>query len=303
MNSAVSTNFNVSGVFTFINIIWVLSIFMILIGALVFFGHYLIAFPAFTETIVWLFSCTLIIVAKRFQGHIAPFIALTGCLLIACAYTISCLIHSSSNRDSRLFFQTLMLLCVLVWTPVAMVYKSKLIGFFTVLALEGLLGFAFNVTPFCVAIGFHDNDSMVRAGTASLFLIIISSLMRLNLLGDSEYFEPFEFACLFVGTFVYSLTLLIISHKYYSEQNYVASNVLTIISGLLALFLGSVFPSLSYLRGIGGTFFMIYLLIKYVELRGSLSGGFLLTFGIILWVSSFAINRYRNYFILSLFNS
>jgi hypothetical protein len=71
---------------------------------------------------------------------------------------------------------------------------------------------------------------------------------------------------------VYYLGLLVMSSKYYvfsgkggGEGQYLALQVLTIVSGVAAFYLGSTFH-MGALLGVGGTFFTIYLLEKYYEI-------------------------------------
>src|SRR5690606_30204777 len=73
---------------------------------------------------------------------------------------------------------------------------------------------------------------------------------------------------LFVGTFVYHCGLLIVSSKYYLREidgHYWSLQAVTVLSGIAALYIGSVYE-LGMLRGISGTFFCLYVLEKYFEI-------------------------------------
>jgi hypothetical protein len=110
---------------------------------------------------------------------------------------------------------------------------------------------------------------MARATGASF--ILLASFIGTKLLNITiPMLRPFETGIHFVATFVYFLGLLIVSNRYYHRevkiQNYILSNIGALGSGVIALFLGSVFDELGYLQGVGGTFFMLMLLDKYSEI-------------------------------------
>lgn len=143
---------------------------------------------------------------------------------------------------------------------------------------------------------------MARATGASF--ILLASFIGTKLLNITiPMLRPFETGIHFVATFVYFLGLLIVSNRYYHRevkiQNYILSNIGALGSGVIALFLGSVFDELGYLQGVGGTFFMLMLLDKYSEIpweRETAAWGLLGLGGILYGIALF-IRTHPQYFI------
>ncbi len=81
----------------------------------------------------------------------------------------------------------------------------------------------------------------------------------------SVYWRPFHPGCLRLGTFVYFLGLLILSSRFYPEKIYALAQILMLASALSATYIGMVF-SINQLQSIAGTFFMMWLLEKYLEI-------------------------------------
>ena len=76
----------------------------------------------------------------------------------------------------------------------------------------------------------------------------------------------FEGGVLFLGSFVGYLGLLIASSRWYEKRyNYGVFQVVTIVAGCAALFVGSVWQ-IGELQKIGGTFFILYVLEKIAEI-------------------------------------
>lgn len=256
------------------------------------------------EILAWSLSFSIIFIAYRFESHISPFIAFTGCLGIPASFSLSVSLHSKNDGNPKLFVQLLTMISLIVWIPTAIYYDTKLIGFICSIALESLLGFSVAVYPFCYVIGFDSEESLVKAGGASLIMICINVILSYF---DKElkYLRPFQSGMLFMGTFVYFLMLLIISNKYFNYSRsfnlYLKTNFIAIVSGVLALFFGSIYPNLGYLQGVGGTFFMLILISKYSEINwsGSRAAWGLFGLGGILYAMALFINSYPQYFIFN----
>lgn len=76
--------------------------------------------------------------------------------------------------------------------------------------------------------------------------------------------------------------------------------VLTVVSGLLALYFGSVF-GITALANIGGSFFCMYIIEKYFDIPWKgvwLYWGFM-GFGLLLYVLSVVAKTYPQYFLFS----
>lgn len=267
--------------------------------------------PIVKEVLAWFLCFLFIFGASRFEAHISPYIAFTGCLGIIGALQLLHFYHKKYELKNNVKLAVLLI----IWTPTAIYYDSKLIGFTSSIVLEALLGFTVAVKPFCYTLGFEDHDVMVRAGGSSLIMIILNVILDLKSKSIKIY-EPFRSGMLFMGTFVYFLSLLIVSNYYYSARSsytyynnysdgftskYIYTNILAIVSGVAALFFGSIYPNLGYLQGVGGTFFMLILLSKYTELnwKGTRGAWGLLGLGGILYGMALFINTYPKYFIFN----
>jgi hypothetical protein len=299
------------GFLTFVNIIWVLSSILLVIALAWLTKLYLLPIlkriPAVVyERLVYIVCWVFIIGAYRFAKGIDQFIALPGCLGLVGAMTFSHTLHK--DRLEKFFkrnrldpFTVNSFILFLIWMVVAIIYQSSLIAFIAVIALEAFLGFSVVVLPLCVAIGFTEKSIIPRAMAASFLLLVFYVLLRMTGI-ELPYFGIFSAGALFMGPFVYFIGLLIVSSKLYKHANahhYLGLQILTIVSGLLALFIGSVWQ-ISQLQGIGGTLFFLYLLEKYFELPWQKKGWAWATLGlaVILYLGSLVTRQYPHYFLL-----
>jgi len=119
--------------------------------------------------------------------------------------------------------------------------------------------------------------------------------------------DPFKPGAAFMGSFVYFLGLLIMSSKWYCEDNhrggvlfgkYVLLQVLCVGSGIAALYLGSVW-GMGSLLGVGGTLFFLYVLEKYFEIPWKGMGWVwaMLLLSALLYVAVGQMKAYPEYFL------
>ncbi len=300
-----------AGFFTFINIIWVASSILLVIAIGWLTNLYLVpilrSIPAGVYEILIYAACLIVIIGgKWFETGIAEYIALLGCLGLVGALLFTNYLHWSAFQrfcsQSKVDIPTLNSLALfLVWTPVAIIYNSSLIAFIAVIALEVFLGFSVLVIPLCYFIGFRERQVIPSATTASFFMFAFYVVVKIARL-DIPYLNIFSSGALFMGTFVYFVGLLILSCKWYRHNDfwqYALLQLVTITSGVLALLIGSVWQIYS-LEGIGGTFFFLYLLEKYLELPWQRHNWAWATLGlaVMLYLSSFIIRQYPQYFLL-----
>lgn len=188
--------------------------------------------------------------------------SLVGSLFLAGMLMITGAIHNLSTNYER-FFGTLFI----VWAVIALFYQNPYVGFIAIGALMGMLGFSAAVIPCGYIIGFRDDDALARA-TSAAFLILIAFVV-LRVIGDTlPYAHVFEQGALWLGGFVGYLGLLIASSRWWYERGtgeYIIMQVVTILLGITALAVGSVF-GIPQLLGIGGTFFALYLIEKPFEI-------------------------------------
>lgn len=106
-----------------------------------------------------------------------------------------------------------------------------------------------------------------------------------------------------MGAFVYYLGLLILSSRYYNagKGNYILLQIITVLSGVAAFFVGATF-GVNILLSIGGTFFVLYLLEKYSELPWNDIGWAWSLLGIacLLYGAAFVVGKYPEYFLVGL---
>lgn len=256
-----------AGFITFVNIAWlvaiiigVLSLLYLLRDLITWLVKLFVDIPVVVyEVICYLGSIGLIAFASTLGSGTASYVALTGCLLLGGAVAFT------ATRRNWNSVEGIALFLFLVWGVVAMYFESSLIGFFSVIALMTSLGFSGAVIPMGYVIGFKDDDSLGRATGASL--IVLTGFVFLRVFGNSiPYLSVFESGALFMGSFVGFLGLLIASSRYYRDgEGYVAQQLITIVAGVLALFVGSTW-SIPELQKIGGTFFALYAVEKFTDI-------------------------------------
>lgn len=174
-------------------------------------------------------------------------------------------------------------LCCIAWGAMAIFYHNLFpqagipyfLAFISVIALESFLGFSVITAPGCIMLGWNSDGVIPRTTSASFLILAFYVTAHLTGLSLDPAVKLFETGGLFMGAFVYYLGLLVMSSKFYpeSEDRYVFMQLLTIVSGLAAFFIGSTF-GVNILLGVGGTFFTIYLLEKYYEIPWSGVGWF-----------------------------
>jgi len=243
----------------------------------VLFGHWLAPLvrlffrvpKEFWEGLVYLAAIALIIAGWFVSPDVETWTSLIGCLLLGGMLILTAQLHDLESNHQR-FFGTL----VALWAPVALVYQNSYVGFISVMALMALLGFAGSIIPgFGYIIGFRDKDALERATSAGFLILIAFVLMRM-IPNSVPYVHVFEQGALWCGSFVGYLGLLIASSRFYPNRaNYAVMQVITIMMGVAAVVVGSVF-GIPQLLGIGGTFFALYMLEKPFDIPAESVAGF-----------------------------
>jgi hypothetical protein len=122
--------------------------------------------------------------------------------------------------------------------------------------------------------------------------------------------EVFRGGMSFMGSLVYFLGILIMSSRHYCRNGsfmssgdtnwlqYSFMQLITVVSGLLALYLGTVFE-IHPMASIGGTLFCLYILEKYSDIPWD-GVGYYWSFaglGALLYSFSVIASRYPSYFL------
>ncbi|MEM9538460.1 MAG: hypothetical protein AAGA60_03000 [Cyanobacteria bacterium P01_E01_bin.42] len=299
----------VRGVFTLSNVIWIFSS-ILLVSSLGWLAQlYLLpllrAIPAIAYEIAAYLACASATIGSYYlHSSLGEYIALPGCLSFIGALGFSYYLHPKFAKKlyEKLRTDPYSLGCLLiffVWSAIAILHQSLVIGFISAIALEAYLGFAIVVIPGVYSFVFTKRSVLPRATLSSLLLLSFYVTLRLTHF-YLPYLAIFAPGILFVGTFVYFLGLLIWSSKWYSDRKkeYAILQPVTIASGLIALYLGAV-GQIPQLQGIGGTFFFMYVIEKYFELPWGKQTVAWATFGlaILLFASAWVMGQYPQYFL------
>ena len=185
---------------------------------------------------------------------------LGGSLLFGVMLIATGMLHKLKPNPER-FFSVLFV----VWAGVAYYFQSNVIGFITAGALLCALGFSAAVLPFGYVIGFRNKAGLARGTSAGFILLAIFVAARI--VGNKSSFQIFESGALWLGAFSGYLGMLIASSRYHTgdRASYIVMQIITIILGFAAIGIGSIFD-IQPLRGIGGTFFVLYLIEKPFEI-------------------------------------
>lgn len=262
------------GMLTFVNIVWVSAAILGIAAIVWLFGLYFLALIMIVPKEAWLVICTILCGALIFGGLKveSPYglsMALPGCLgLIGCL----ALFHHIVFDDEEILSPYAWFLAI-VWAGVALLYGSHVIGFFAVMALLTALGFIMGMIPGVIYMGFNEDEYIPRTTFAAGLITLFWVLLRITGTTDPRL-DVFREGMMVCGTFVYFIGMLIWSSKWccmdrsYHSVNllkYLTLQIVMVVSGVLAVYLGSVYQ-IGFLLGIGGTVFYIYLLEKYYEI-------------------------------------
>lgn len=309
-----------SGLFTFTNILWVVAGILLTVAICWLSGLYLVSIlvsiPGPAYELLCYAGISLALTTGNMWLMFPASLSLIGCLYL------TKFLHFVGHGSKMSLFNVgenevavkgfkfsysnfVSLACTFVWGATAIYYGSELLGFMTVAALFSFLGFSVVLWPGCVGMGYEKDDYIPRT-TAASFLILSGyvwyTIMAERLPMLATAYAVFGSGAIFVGTFVYYISLLIISSKYYmpiSDRRYWSAQVLTIASGVAALYIGSVYD-ISLLQKVGGTLFFIYVLEKYYEIPWGRIGYAWSLLGIsggLYWLAGFAAKN-PQYFIL-----
>lgn len=239
-------------------------------------------------------SISLVVFAKNIPlGIDTVFIAFAGCIGFAAMLLVSAALHNLEKNEAG-YCMTL----AVMWGIVALAYQSELIGFFSIGALFGALGFFIKSYPLMTVIGFEDEDALNRATGAAF--IILALFVSYRLVGvDVPHVRLFAYGAYLIGSFVGFTGLLILAYEGYSDnRGYIARQLPIIVAGVAALFFGSIL-AIPEIQKIGGTFFGLYLMEKVCDVPTDDTIGYAtkgLVISSIALGASYLILRYQEFF-------
>lgn len=289
----------VGGAFSFINLLWLLSI----VGIAVSLGPSIVhalrplreqllraarwLFNHVIEPVVvrlhvhgvfeaagWLLAAALLLDASSvFHPEAALYVAATSAALALGP----CYGYSFALWASKLKGGDREALCSLVgaWacatlTPLALAHHSALLAYLATFAAYGALGFSVTCRGLCWCIGFRSDRAVERVGATSTLLLVAHLALREA--RGREALGPFDSPLSVVGALTLYLALLIVSSLYYERDRhgmkgrYAALNLAT----SAALFLGVGAGGVCGVPGLANTavtFTVLWLVEKYAELH------------------------------------
>jgi len=278
------------GFFSFVNIIWVVSIFGVLltVGPFILYmvGEYIaqVLKALYTELLLPMhklgvfelcaYALAFLLSAQSCRypmqhASAAALVGLTGAMgFLPCwAYSTALWAKESRGREAEFMALTGALLALSL-APLALTHASSLIGFFAVAAVYAACGFVMGPFLGGFYVGFRSFDAVMRCLLVSASLIVtFAALSIIDSVGPCV--APFALGARLLGNVGYFLALLLCSSEWRSPSHglgYGASNCLMLLSLVSATFLGSVFALPSY-TNTAAAFFVLWIMEKELEAR------------------------------------
>lgn len=303
---------------SFVNIIWVFASIIIVLSLALLFVRYVLPLlkmiPIIVYEIILYLACVAFIVGGLYVSQdVAQFVALPGVLGLALTLTFS-FGRRLNDKHGNIFKGTGLkyehvkntvllenLILLLVWGITAIVYKSQLIGFLTIAVLVSTVTATRTIPAVLSSIGFG-NKSLSRELLVMSFLLLFTYIV-MEIADVVGIYQVFEVGVHWLGAYGYFAAVEWMASRWRRKQSqkiYIFWQIFATISGILAIFVGQFFD-VPALTEVGGTFLLIYILSKYLEiprwkqywLWASLG------LGILLYVIALTINEYPEFFLFS----
>ena len=291
---------------SFSNVIAILSVITVVIALTVLVGIFVIPMLANVPFIVWeILLYILSIYLMIFINN--SWLIFSGCLIFLAPLTLTIKLHYSRRNFGGL---SACWICFIVWSLVAIYQQHREAGYLAIMALEAALGFVIFVGELFVLIGFQNEKVIPSATLASFILLLIGSILHIQQRSNILTI-PFTRPFLLIGTFVYFIGMLILTSRLYSKSSTKKSifwtlQAIAFVSGLAAMFFGPMLE-LPFMEAVGGTMFVLWLLVKYVEFapwdRPFSVIGSLLGFGLLLYGFAYFLKTNPEYFIFHSYTS
>jgi hypothetical protein len=268
----------------------------------------LVKFPiSMLESGSYLLFGTIIYYASSISPNFSHIVALPPALFVSATmnYTIMRILTAMSSGESSHEFKITAYNIILFGTNtlfyagLAIYIDSLSMGYLSVICFMSLVGFNVGFAPGYIAIGYTNKNVIPSATLASLVVLLIGTYFKVtypNILWHFttpegypavfclDYFVQALFVppMLWFGSFVYFISLLIMSSKLYAQSFesdrttiYVQMQIVTIVSGLAAIYFGNYYD-ISQLYGMAGTIVTIYFAEKIYEVSPTGSGIYLI---------------------------
>jgi hypothetical protein len=293
-----------AGAITFLNVMLVVAITAVGGAFIYLFKHYMrILFRILAHVPVLVYELTFYAasLSSALIGWWLPVPMHQSLALLACVLFAGALAFSVSYRRALAHIFIIAMILFLVWAPMAMLFASPFIGFFAVGALLAALGWNDVVLWAINELGarVHARFSQQLEHAALAGFVVLALFVSMRVLGG---FVPllavFTLGTVFLGSVFGFGSLLLLSDRWHyrrsttsverregetddehtarweearrRERNvhrkqFWGFQIVSIVAGIGALFFGSVLH-ISELQKIGGTFFVVYLLVKLAEI-------------------------------------
>lgn len=207
------------------------------------------------EVLLYAIGGTMIFAAGAATPVRVPYIALVGVIFVAGGLSMTSVMRIERGFDEERFFGFPALALALVSGFTAVHYASPMIAYITAIALILTLLF---VAEF--------DDSATRV-TFTAFTVIGMYVAMTAFGWVNPTVEIFRGGMLFMGCLVGYLGLLVASLRWYSRKSfsYPVWQFIALALGAVAITLGPVL-GISELTKVGGTFFVLYLVVKLFDI-------------------------------------
>jgi hypothetical protein len=293
-----------AGAITFLNVMLVFAIIALGGAFLYLFKHYmriLFRILAHVPLLVYEMAFYIASLSSALIGWWLPAPMHQSLALLASVLFAGALAFSVSYRRELAHVFIIAMILFLVWAPVAMLFTSPFVGFVAVGALLAALGWNDLVLWAINELGAHVHarfSQHVEQATLAGFVVLTLFVSVRLLSGFVPVLTVFTLGSLVLGSVSGFGGLLTLSGRWYSRRHrtsverredetddeytarweqvrqrekkvrrkqYWGFQIVSVAAGIGALFFGSVLQ-ISELQKIGGTFFVIYLLVKLAEL-------------------------------------
>jgi hypothetical protein len=295
-----------AGAITFLNVMLVLAIIAVGGAFIYLFKHYIrILFRILARVPMLVYELTFYgaSLSSALIGWWLPAPMHQSLALLAGVLFAGALAFSVSYRRELAHVFLIAIILFLVWAPMAMLFTSPFLGFFAIGALLAALGWNDLALWFINELGAHVRSRFsqsIESATLAGFVVLTLFVSIHFLSGLVPVLTVFTLGSVILGSVFGFGGLLALSDRWYSprsptrierregetydelmararlkparqqERNgrrkrYWGFQIVSIVAGIGALFFGSVLQ-ISELQKIGGTFFVVYLLVKLVEI-------------------------------------
>ena len=296
-----------SKMFSFINIIWLISIIGIVVSIGPFCAVYLsilvqyigiiaitiwyglivhIWRPLFYVLVLLMFTSTC---DNDVSTDVKVYTSLSAALLYCMTILFTCNQLVEVEALKAIDDIALLLFPFFIFLPLTIITSSSLLGFMTVVILYLLLGFGMMSVYGGYVIGFTSEDQLIKCAISSAYLLLLQTSCQVSGFGATQLL-PFKAGLQCLGGTSLYIALLIKSSCYMPDSNHYLG--LYIIALLLGIVIGNIVPLLA-LRNTSYVFVYLFMLDRasFYSSRAHASAAVLIT-SILLYIGCMLLNQY-----------